>query len=74
MATDGPFSEGITYLSRSEFHTPKGSASIGGRLVLFEGTNVYFSDVGYPTSIAADNVMSVPSEDNITAIREHNGV
>ena len=74
VATDGPFSEGITYLSRSEFPSPKGGASIGGRLVLFEGTNVYFSDVGYPTSIAADNVMSVPSEDNITAIREHNGV
>ncbi len=73
VAVDGPFSEGITYLSRSEFPSPKGGANIGGRLVLFEGTNVYFSDVGYPTSIAADNVMSVPSEGNITAAREYNG-
>ena len=73
VASDGPFSDGITYLSRSEFPTPRGGDNIDGRLVLFDESNVYFSDVGFPTSIAADNVMLVPSEDSITAVKEHNG-
>ena len=73
VATDGPFSEGITYLTRTEFPTPRGGDNIGGRLVLFDEKNVYFSDVGFPTSMAADNVMLVPSEDSITAVKEHNG-
>ena len=73
VASDGPFSDGITYLTKSEFPVPRGGANIGGRLVLFDERNVYFSDVGFPTSIAADNVMLVPSEDSITAVKEHNG-
>ena len=73
VASNGPFSEGITYLTKSEFPTPRGGANIGGRLVLFDERNVYFSDVGYPTAIAADNVMLVPSENSITAVKEHNG-
>jgi len=73
VASDGPFSEGITYLTRTEFPTPRGGGSINGRLVLFDEKTVYFSDVGFPTSMAADNVMLVPSEDNITAVKEHNG-
>ena len=73
VASDGPFPDGITYLTRSEFPSPRGASNIGGRLALFDERTIYFSDVGYPTSIAADNVMYLPSEDNITALVEHEG-
>ena len=73
VAVDGPFSAGFTYLNQSEFPKPIGGASIEGRLAVFEGNNVYFSDVSYPTSIVADNVLFVPSEEPVTAIAEHTG-
>jgi hypothetical protein len=43
------------------------------RLVLFQGKGLYFSDVGRPTSVVAENVLLVPSEKDITAIEEHLG-
>ena len=73
VASDGPFSDGITYLTKSEFPAPSCAGHIGGRLVLSEGRTLYFSDVGYPTSIAADNVVVVPSEGEVTAMVEHGG-
>lgn len=73
VASDGPFSDGITYLNRTEFPSPRGGGNIAGRLVLFDEYALYFSDVGYPTSVAADNVMFVPSESPITAVKQHNG-
>ena len=73
VAVDGPFAAGFTYLNQSEFPKPIGGAAIEGRLAIFEGNNVYFSDVSYPTSMVADNVLFVPSEEPITAIAEHTG-
>jgi len=72
IAVDGPF-DGFEYLNQSEFPKPSGIASIDARLAMFSGKEIYFSDVLYPTSVVPDNVLFVPSEEDITAIAEHTG-
>ena len=72
-AFDGAFSDAFTYLNRSEFPQPQGGSVLQGRLVLFSGKSVYFSDVGFPTSIVAENILFVASEGDITAVQEHLG-
>lgn len=73
IAVNGAFPDGFTYLNQTEFPSPDGATSIDGRLVMFSGNNVFFSDVLYPTSVIPDNVLFVPSEEEITAISEHTG-
>ena len=73
VAVDGPFATGFTYLNQSEFPKPDGGAAVEGRLAMFEGNNVYFSDVSFPTSVVADNILFVPSEEKVSAIAEHTG-
>ena len=73
VATGGPFADAYTYFDRTSFPSPSGASALLGRLVLFEGNTVYFSDQGFPTSIAAPNFITVPSEDPITAIQEYLG-
>ena len=73
IAVNGAFPDGFEYLNQTEFPSPDGATSIDGRLVMFSGNNVFFSDVLYPTSVIPDNVLFVPSEETITAIAEHTG-
>ena len=73
VASDGPFSDGFVYLSQAGFPKPTCVTSTGNRLILAQGRKVYFSDSLFPTSIAAPNEMTLPSEENITAMTEHNG-
>lgn len=73
VATPGPFPDAYLYLDRTNFPKARGVASLGNRLVLFDDKNVYFSDEGFPTSFAAPNTLTLPSEDHITAAHEHMG-
>ncbi len=73
VASNGAFTSAYLYLNKTEFPKPNGAAVLMSRLVLFEGKSLYFSDVGRPTSVVAENVLFVPSEKNITAIEEHLG-
>ena len=73
IAVDGAYSAGFTYMNQTEFPKPLGAANIDGRLVMFEGNNVYFSDPIYPTSVIAENILFVPSEERITGVAEHTG-
>ena len=73
VASDGAFTNAYLYLNKTEFPKPNGAAVLMSRLVLFQGKGLYFSDVGRPTSVVAENVLLVPSEKDITAIEEHLG-
>lgn len=73
VASNGAFTSAYLYLNKTEFPKPDGAAVLMSRLVLFQGKSLYFSDVGRPTSVVAENVLFVPSEKNITAIEEHLG-
>ena len=73
VASNGAFTSAYLYLNKTEFPKPNGAAVLMSRLVLFEGKSLYFSDVGRPTSVVAENALFVPSEKNITAIEEHLG-
>ena len=72
-AADGPYSAGMTYLNKTEFPRPSGGTSFNGRLVLFSGRTLHFSDFNYPASILASNLLAVGSEKEITAVVEHVG-
>ncbi len=72
-AADGPYSAGMTYLNKTEFPRPSGGTAFNGRLVLFSGRSLYFSDFNYPASILANNLLPVGSEKEITAVVEHVG-
>jgi len=73
VASDGAFTNAYLYLNKTEFPKPNGASVLMSRLVLFEGNTLYFSDVGRPTSVVAENTLFVPSEKSITAIEEHLG-
>lgn len=73
VPADGDFSEAFAYFGTSDFPNPVAVTSLGSRLVLASGKEVYFSDPGKPTAIIADNYIEIPSEGDVTAIREHNG-
>ena len=72
IAVNGAF-DGFEYLTQTEYPKPVGATSIDARLAVFSGKEIYFSDVLYPTSVVPDNVLFVPSEEDITAIAEHTG-
>lgn len=73
VASNGAFTNAYLYLNKTEFPKPNGAAVLMSRLVLFEGKSLYFSDVGRPTSVVAENTLFVPSDKDITAIEEHLG-
>jgi hypothetical protein len=73
VASDGPFSTGLTYMNKTEFPTPAGATTFLGRLAMFVGNVVFFSDIGYPASVISENQVIVPAERPITAIAENLG-
>jgi hypothetical protein len=72
FAAPGIFSEGFAYFDRADFPKPADLTVIGRRLVYASGRRIYFSDIEYPRSIIASNFVDIGSEDDITAIVEHN--
>lgn len=73
VPADGDFSDAYVYLGSAEFPRPTDVAVLLGRLVLIDGRTVWFSDIGRPTSIAADNFISVPAEADLVAVEEVGG-
>lgn len=73
MPTDGEFSEGFAYLTDTEFPNPSAIASVKGRMAFAVDRTIFFSDLDRPTSIVDANFIQVPSEEDITALAEHNG-
>lgn len=67
---DGDFAASHVYLKEAEFPRPNDITNIDGRVVYADGTTLWFSDVGDPGAILADNYVIVPSENPITAIQE----
>ena len=65
--------EEFEYLRTSDMPNPVDVAVVMNRLVYAEGNAVFFSDPGFPNAIVPDNVVYVPSEEEISAVSEHNG-
>jgi len=65
--------EQFTYLSKSEFPRAQAATLCKGRIVYALRGVLYFSDVGQPGAIMADNFAEIQTEGDITAIGEHNG-
>ena len=64
--------EAFEYLRTADMPSPVDVAVVDNRLVYASGNNLYWSDPGFPSNIMADNFFAVPSEEEITAISEHN--
>ena len=69
----GPFADAVAYLTSGEFPRPSDVSDVQGRLVLVDRRTLWFSDVGRPGSVAADNFVIVPSEHPITSVTEIGG-
>ena len=65
--------EQFTYLSKSEFPRAQAATLCKGRMVYALRGVLYFSDVGQPGAIMADNFAEIQTEGDIKAIGEHNG-
>jgi len=73
-AGEGLLVGGFTYLNQSEFPIPTDITAINNRLAMAYGRSIYFSDTFNGSAIIADNILSVPTDNPITAISEINGV
>ena len=70
VPNDGDYAERYVYLTKSEFPKPNDITSVFGRIVYVDDKTLWFSDVGKPGSVLADNYVVIPSENAITAIEE----
>lgn len=74
VPSQGVFVEGISYLTRSEFPNPTTVVALGNRLVYAVDRTLYFSEVGQPTNIRADNYVQLTDvDDEITALSSQLG-
>ena len=72
-ATNGAFADAFIYLNQSEFPQAVDVCALQGRMIYAQGRTLYFSDIGRPGSIMADNFLIVPSQNEITCITALNG-
>ena len=73
VPSEGAFSDAYSYLTAAEFPNPDDITAVLGRLVYVANKTLWFSDVGKPGSIVADNYILIPSENDVTAIQELQG-
>lgn len=73
-AGEGLLANGFVYLNQSEFPVPTDITAINNRLAMAYGRSIYFSDTFNGSAIIADNILSVPTDNIITAVSEINGV
>ena len=71
--TRGFNGEDFTYFTKAEFPKAHAATLSKGRMVYALRGVLYFSDVGQPGAIMADNFAEIQTEGNITALGEHNG-
>jgi len=73
-AGEGLLVGGFVYLNQSEFPVPTDITAINNRIAMAYGRSIYFSDTFNGSAIIADNILSIPTDNPITAISEINGV
>lgn len=73
-AGEGILQGGFTYLNQTEFPVPTDITAINNRLALAYGRNVYFTDEFVGAAVISDNILEIPTDKEITAISEINGV
>ena len=65
--------EQFVYFTKTEFPNAEAAALVKGRMVYALRGVLYFSDVGQPGAIMADNFAEIQTEGSITAMGEYNG-
>jgi hypothetical protein len=65
--------ESIAFFKQDEVGSPDVVCTLGSRLVYAVGRTVYFSEPGDPTTIGTDNVITLPSENDVVAMADFNG-
>ena len=65
--------ESIAYLRPDEVGTPDAVCALGSRLVYAVNRTILFSDINDPTAIGTDNVIVLPSENDVVAMADFNG-
>ena len=65
--------EQFAYFTKSEFPAATAATLCKGRMVYALRGVLYFSDVGQPGAIMADNFAEIQTEGGITGLGEHNG-
>tara|TARA_R100001594_G_scaffold62636_4_gene97010 strand:- start:1199 stop:4096 length:2898 start_codon:yes stop_codon:yes gene_type:complete len=60
------------YARTTDMSNPSASAVVQDRMVYASGKQLFWSDPGYSNAIIVDNIMDVPSEEQITCIAELN--
>ena len=70
---NGVFEEGFVYADGSNINKIVAAASFRGRLVYATEYEIWFADEGRPNNVIARNFISVPSQDQVTAMHELHG-
>ncbi len=65
---DGLFANAFPYLQSDTFPRPADASSLGDRLVMVSGREVFFSDFGRPGSVLGRNVLFVPANEDLLAV------
>lgn len=73
VPSSGAYRANYSYLDAAGFPTPVDACSFNGSLAIADEQAVYFSDPGRPNCIIGLNILSVASDNPITAITEVNG-
>ena len=73
VPVDGIFSTAYVYLDSSTFPKVKAMGALMGRLVIANNREIYFSDQNKANQFMAVNFLTLPSENDITAMAEING-
>lgn len=68
VTSDGAFRDSRVYLNEDEFPSPTAAVAFGDAVVYASGRAIYFSDSSNPKAIIADNVLSIGSREEVTAL------
>lgn len=66
---DGSFADSQRYLRNSELGTVVAIDEIQGRMIFVSGNSIYFSDPFRPNAIMSQNVVRIPTENKLTAVK-----
>jgi len=66
----GPSKKAFAYFSTTDFPPPTAATKVGNRVVYASGRSLFFSDEGFPTSVAKPNTVELSSDGEITALQE----
>ena len=71
----GSHTDSVAYFTTAFYPTaPVDTVMMNNRAYIAQGRVVFISDIGKPNSVIGDNIIDVPSDENITALGEVGGV